>query len=128
MNRSRVFLIIGALYGLMSVALGAFAAHGLRPMVSADMLAAFETAARYQMYHSIALLITGLAMERSPLESIRILNAAGWCFALGTLLFSGSLYLFVLLQERWLAVITPLGGAGFLAGWLLLVFSFVKRT
>ena len=128
MNRSRIFLVIGALYGLMSVALGSFAAHGLRPMVPADMLATFGTAARYQMYHSIALLITGLAMERSPRESVRMLNAAGWCFALGTLLFSGSLYLFVLLQERWLAVITPLGGAGFLAGWLLLVFSFVKRT
>lgn len=118
---------MGALSGFVSVALGAFAAHGLRSVLAPDMLATFETAARYQMYHSFALMITGLVMERSPVGNLRRFTIAGWCFAIGTLFFCGSLYLLALLQERWIAAITPVGGAGFLAGWFFLAFSTVRR-
>ncbi len=125
LSTSGIFLTIGAVYGAMSVALGAFAAHGLRAAVPPEMLTTFETAARYQMYHALALVFTAVMMEKSPQDGI--LAGAGWCFALGTLLFSGSLYLLVLLREQWLAIITPLGGLGFLAGWLLLAFAALSR-
>ncbi len=98
--------------GLMflDVALGAFAAHGLKARLTPEMLAVFETGARYQAYHALALLL--LAAMRGP-------DKAGWCFAGGITLFSGSLYLLALTGERRFGMITPLGGLLFLAGWAL---------
>ena len=113
----RVFTICGALSAFIAVAAGAFGAHALRSRLSPDLLAAFETGARYQMYHALALVAVAWALSRWPTTPVR---TAGWLFLAGTVLFSGSLYLLALTGTRWLGVVTPLGGLCFLAGWLAL--------
>ena len=114
----RTFLAIGALLGLVAVAAGAFGAHALEARLSPDRLAIFETAARYQMYHALALLGVPIAAALLP-ATTSLVNAAGWSFVAGTIVFSGSLYLLALGGPRWLGAITPLGGLAFLAGWAL---------
>ncbi|HEX6292004.1 MAG TPA: DUF423 domain-containing protein [Herpetosiphonaceae bacterium] len=116
----RTFLAIGALSALVGVAAGAFGAHALRERLSAEMLAIFETGARYQMYHAFALIAVAWAQTRWPGT---LTTASGWLFVLGTLLFSGSLYLLSLSGVRWLGAITPLGGVAFLSGWLMLAWA-----
>ena len=113
----RVFLGLGAISAALAVALGAFAAHGLCSRISADALAAFETGARYHMYHSLALLAVAWAVTRWPSAWT---SAAGWLFVAGTVLFSGSLYLLAVTGVRALGAITPLGGLAFILGWLAL--------
>lgn len=113
----RTFLLLGALAGFLGVALGAFGAHGLRGRLTADMLAVFETGVRYQMYHAFAILFVAVAAARFDGWLIR---AAGWSFALGILLFSGSLYALALGGASRLGIITPFGGLAFLAGWACL--------
>ncbi len=115
------FLAVGAISGFIAVAAGAFGAHGLKGQLSPEMLAIFETAARYQMYHALALLAVALGASRatpSPLWSW-----SGWLFVVGTVLFSGSLYVLSLSGVRWLGAITPFGGLAFLAGWALLAVA-----
>ena len=119
----RMFLAIGALSALLGVAAGAFGAHSLRERLTTDMLAVFETGARYQMYHAFALIAVAWAQTRWPGT---LTTASGWLFVLGTLLFSGSLYLLSLTGIRWLGAITPLGGVAFLSGWLLLAWSALR--
>jgi uncharacterized membrane protein YgdD (TMEM256/DUF423 family) len=105
--------LVGAVLGFLGVAAGAFGAHALREAVTADRLAVFETAVRYQMYHALALLAVGaIGADR-----------AGWAFLAGTTIFSGTLYLLVLTDRRWLGAITPIGGVLLLAGWVLLVLA-----
>jgi uncharacterized membrane protein YgdD (TMEM256/DUF423 family) len=117
---ARIFFILGALSGLISVALGAFGAHTLRARLSSDLLSIFENGVRYQMYHALALLVTAWAVTRwSPSFSI----AAGWLFVAGTVIFSGSLYALSLSGVRWLGAITPLGGVAFIVGWLCLALA-----
>ena len=123
----RTFLAIAALFGLLAVAAGAFGAHALESRLSPDRLAVFETAARYQMYHALALFGVGLAGGALP-GAQALANAAGWAFVLGTLVFSGSLYLLALGGPRWLGAITPLGGLGLLAGWLLLGLAALRAS
>ncbi len=116
----RIFFILGSLSGLIAVTAGAFGAHSLRDRLSADLLATFETGARYQMYHALALLLAAWATTRwpGPLTSV-----AGWLFVAGTLIFSGSLYALSLSGLRWLGAITPLGGVAFIGGWLCLALA-----
>lgn len=116
----KIFWILGALFALLSVGAGAFGAHGLRARLEPDLLAIFETAARYQMYHALALLATAWAVERWPGTGAAL---AGWLFVAGILIFSGSLYLLVLTGTRWLGAITPIGGVAFLAGWAVLAWA-----
>jgi uncharacterized membrane protein YgdD (TMEM256/DUF423 family) len=116
----RIFLGLGALSGFLAVAAGAFGAHALRDRLSAEYLAVFETAARYQMYHALALLAVALLLSFRPLST---LQWAGWLFVVGTTLFCGSLYALALTGTRWLGAITPLGGIAFLAGWIFLALS-----
>jgi uncharacterized membrane protein YgdD (TMEM256/DUF423 family) len=116
----RFFFIAGSISALLAVALGAFAAHGLRNKLTPEMLTIFETGVRYQMYHALALLGVAWASTRWPGGSI---TAAGWLFILGTILFSGSLYLLSFTGVRWLGAVTPIGGAAFLLGWLLLAWG-----
>ena len=116
----RVFFVAGALSGLIAVAAGAFAAHGLRHQLAPEQLGVFETAARYQMYHALALLAVAWAAVRWPGSSAVL---AGWCFVAGIVVFSGSLYVLAFTGVRWLGAITPLGGLAFLAGWALLVWT-----
>jgi uncharacterized membrane protein YgdD (TMEM256/DUF423 family) len=117
----KLFFTLAAISGGSAVALGAFGAHGLKARLAADLLATFETAVRYQMYHALALLVVALAFARWPGSGL--LNAAGWLFLAGTLLFSGSLYLLSLTGLRWLGAVTPLGGVAFIAGWVCLALA-----
>ena len=117
MTGSRRLLALGAVSGFLAVALGAFGAHGLEGKVDEHLQKVFETGARYQMYHALALLVCAwVSRECSEAWAAR----AGGCFVIGTVLFSGSLYLRVLLDQKWLGAITPLGGLAFLAGWVCL--------
>ncbi|WP_068827504.1 DUF423 domain-containing protein [Pseudomonas sp. BMS12] len=113
----RVFLLLAALAGFTGVALGAFAAHGLKGQLGAQYLAVFQTGVHYQLIHALALFGVALLAERLP---GRLLKVAGNLFAVGILLFSGSLYLLALSGIGKLGMITPLGGLCFLAGWLCL--------
>ena len=124
-------IVWGALLAAAAVGLGAYAAHGLEKQLiglgyETDLpkrLAWFETGARYQMFHAIALLLTGVIAERR--ENRRTLSAAAILFVAGMLLFSGSLYAMTLLGSdwRWLGAITPLGGLSFILGWILLAIG-----
>ncbi|HSC58242.1 MAG TPA: DUF423 domain-containing protein [Gemmatimonadales bacterium] len=116
----RTFAALGALSAGLAVAAGAFGAHALKGHLSAEDLAVFETGARYQMYHALALLAVAWAASRWPGPSV---TAAGWLFVAGTILFSGSLYALALSGVRWLGAITPLGGVAFLAGWACLALG-----
>ncbi len=113
----RVFLVLAAASGFIAVAAGAFGAHALKARLAPDLLAVFDTAVRYQMFHVVGLIAVAWLAARS---SSAMLIASGWCFIAGTALFSGSLYLLALTGARWLGAITPVGGVLFLAGWLLL--------
>ena len=119
-DASRGFFALGALSALMAVVAGAFGAHGLRAMLSAESLAVFETGARYQMYHALALLAAGWAAHRWPCRAAR---AAGLLLAVGTVLFCGSLYALALGAPRWLGAVAPLGGLAFMAGWACLALA-----
>ena len=115
-----LFIRLGAAAGFVGVALGAFGAHGLRTRLSADHLAVFETGVRYQLVHAIALVLVGVLISRRP---SRLLTAAGWCFTLGILLFSGSLYVLSTTGTTAVGAVTPLGGLFFLAGWACLALA-----
>ena len=112
MERTHFFL--GALFGLLGVAMGAMGAHALEARLTPDRLDTFELAARYQLYHALALLATAWATTRWPGGAAHL---AGWFFVAGILLFSGSLYVLALGGPRWVAFITPFGGVSFLIGW-----------
>ena len=119
------WLATGALLGGAAVALGAFGAHGLKTRVPADLLAVFETAARYHLVHALAIVAVAWAAERFPGACV---TASGWLFLGGILLFSGSLYALVLTGVRGLGAITPLGGLALIAGWILLAAApFASR-
>jgi uncharacterized membrane protein YgdD (TMEM256/DUF423 family) len=119
----RVFFVAAAVSGFIAVALGAFAAHGLKARLAPEVLATFEVGVRYQMYHALALLAVAWACTRWPGT---LANGAGWLFVAGTLVFSGSLYLLALTGEKWLGAITPLGGLAFLAGWICLAAAWPR--
>jgi uncharacterized membrane protein YgdD (TMEM256/DUF423 family) len=117
------FYSLGAFSAAAGVALGAFAAHGLRSYLSAEMLAVFETGVRYQMYHSFGLLAAAFALGRPEYFNLRRCTMAGWCFVCGIVVFPGSLYFLSLTGLRWAGSITPLGGISFIAGWVLLALG-----
>src|SRR4051812_33114007 len=120
MTMARTFWWLGCMFGLTGVAAGAFGAHALRARLPADLLAVWETAARYQLIHALALLVVALAASRAASGAV---TAAGWLFAVGILLFSGSLYALALSGVRVLGALTPLGGVCFLAGWAALALA-----
>ena len=113
---SRIFLAIAAIFGGLSVGAGAFATHALREKLSERSLEIFETAARYQMYHALALLLVALLISRAEFPQ-PLFVVAGWSFIIGVSIFSGSLYALSLTNIKVLGAITPLGGAAFIAGW-----------
>ena len=108
---------VGALFAALSVAFGAFGAHGLKAKVSLEDLAIFETGAKYHMYHSLGLIFIGLVMAKIDTVLMRV---SGFAMAGGIVVFSGSLYALVLTQNRWLGAITPIGGGLLILSWLLL--------
>ncbi len=117
----RIFFLVGSLAGGLAVALGAFGAHALRGRLGEDLLATFEIGVRYQLYHALALLAVAFAIGRWPASGAAVW--AGWCFAGGILIFSGSLYLLSLTGARWLGAITPIGGLLLIAGWICLAWA-----
>lgn len=121
----RVFATLGAVSALLAVAAGAFGAHALRTRLSPDLLAAFETGARYQMYHALGLLLVAWTATRWSGAPVR---AAGWLFVAGTVIFSGSLYLLALTGARGFGALTPVGGLAFLAGWLALTVGIWRSS
>lgn len=126
----KFFLIIGTLLAGLSVALGAFGAHGLKKIVSSETVATFQTGVHYQRYHALALILVGVLAER---VSGNYLNYAGFLFLAAIVLFSGSLYLIVLFHAinkivpTPLNIITPVGGLLFIAGWVLLLIGIIKK-
>lgn len=119
----RIFLALGAASALIGVAAGAFGAHGLEARLPAERLAIWETAARYQLFHALALLAVAWAVTRWPRTAT---SAAGWLFVAGTVIFSGSLYVLAFTGIGWLGAITPIGGLAFLAGWACLVWTALR--
>ncbi len=109
----------GALNGLISVAAGAFGAHALKQRLDARSLEIFETAARYQMFHALAMVLCGVLVARGA-------TTAGWVFQAGIVIFSGSLYALALTGTKGLGAITPIGGLAFLVGWALLAWSALR--
>lgn len=113
---SQLFLAIASILGGTSVAAGAFASHALKEKLSDRALEIFETGARYQMYHALALLLVTLLLLRTETNQ-SLLTASGIAFIAGVAIFSGSLYALSLSGIKWLGAITPLGGVAFLVGW-----------
>lgn len=120
-----LFLLLSAGCALLAVAMGAFGAHGLKTILSPEMLAVYKTAVTYQMWHALGLSIIALLSAQNP--AAKQLIYAGWLMFAGIILFSGSLYLLSLLSLPWLGMITPLGGLCFLAAWLLVII-FAYQT
>jgi len=119
----RTFFTLGAALAGIGVALGAFAAHGLKSRLAPDLLQVFETGVRYQVFHALALLAVAWAAARWPSPGV---HAAGWLFVAGVALFSGSLYTLATSGARWLGAVTPLGGLCFLAGWAVLAVAVAR--
>jgi len=126
---SRRWLVFGAVLGGLAVACGAFGDHALKAHFAADgslspaeehQLAVWEIAARYEMYHALALLAVGILAGRSDQ---RLLHIAGWLFTVGTVIFSGCMYALALTGQRWLGAIVPIGGISLIAGWVCLAIS-----
>jgi uncharacterized membrane protein YgdD (TMEM256/DUF423 family) len=130
-----LFLRTAAVLGFLAVALGAFGAHGLAPILEAHGTAAiWNTAVQYHFYHTLALLALGLSLAATTapaasaaMGSFRFIGWIGWiglCWSVGIVIFSGSLYILSVTGLRWLGAITPIGGLFFLVGWVLLFFSY----
>lgn len=115
----KLSLLLGALGGFSSVAIGAFGAHAMRSRLDEYALRIYETAVQYQFYHSLALLAVGLLLMQFPQSTL--LKSSVIAFTLGILVFSGSLYVLSISGLRWLGAVTPLGGLAFLVGWACLM-------
>ena len=120
---AKLWLSFGASFAFLGVMMGAFGAHLLGPSLNERQHAIYETAAKYQLYHALALLALGLWVAQSPANVGFATEWAGWAFSVGILLFSGSLYALALTDLKILGAITPLGGAAFLTGWALFAYS-----
>jgi len=124
-------LTVAALLGAAGVGLGAFGAHGLKAQLGADGLDTWQTAVTYHLIHVLAMLAVGVWLRAAALSGHVLPGGtalAGWSFAAGVLLFSGSLYLLALGGPRWLGPVTPLGGAAFIFGWLALAWAAVRTA
>jgi len=122
LNPINLIIAFGAFNAFIAVAAGAFAAHGLKDILSAEYLSTFKTAADYQLMHGIGLIIIGLINKQN---TNRCNIAAAVFMLVGIILFSGSLYLLTLTGTRWLGIITPFGGVCFLIAWLTLGFNYL---
>jgi uncharacterized membrane protein YgdD (TMEM256/DUF423 family) len=126
----KIYLIIGTVLAGLAVALGAFGAHGLKKVVSAENVAVYQTGVQYQMYHALALVLVGILSERIMNG---FLSYAGVLFVAGVVLFSGSLYLIVSLYAMnktvptAVGILTPIGGLFFILGWICLLISLLKK-
>ena len=120
------FVILGSLSALLGVALGAFGAHGLKTKVVPELLITWQTGVQYHLIHALGLLLIGILCQLMPEASL--VRTAGWFIVVGTILFSGRLYVLVLTNIRALGMITPLGGVAFLIGWSMLAIAAWQHT
>lgn len=123
---SAAWLGAAGLLGAVGVALGAFGAHALRPLLPLQVMTIYETAVRYHLFHALALLGCGILLAQFPERAAR-LRLAAWGFTAGIVLFSGSLYLLALTGWRWLGAVTPVGGVLWLGAWTLVAAAFWSR-
>jgi uncharacterized membrane protein YgdD (TMEM256/DUF423 family) len=121
---AKLFVGLGALAAALGVALGAFGAHALKARLSADMLAVWQTAVQYHLWHALGLIAIGALVQHLPASGA--LRLAGWLMLAGIVLFSGSLYVLAASGVRWLGAVTPFGGACFIAGWIVLAYAVVR--
>ncbi|MEL6186466.1 MAG: DUF423 domain-containing protein [Myxococcota bacterium] len=115
----QTWISVASISAFLAVAAGAFGAHGLKQQLGPDLLEVFETGARYHMFHALGLGLVGVLGLVRPGTSV---NGPAWALLVGTLIFSGSLYLLALTGQRWLGAITPIGGTAFLVGWAWLAW------
>ncbi|MCH7320508.1 DUF423 domain-containing protein [Solibacillus sp. MA9] len=121
-------IISGAIHGFLAVALGAFAAHGLKDILDDYGTGIWDTAVQYQMFHATALILVGILMARSIIGEVKQLKIAMICFNFGILIFSGSLMVLALTGIKVLGAITPIGGVLFLVGWVMVIMATLKRA
>ncbi len=124
MSMMQLWIVLGAIFGLLSVVAGALGAHALSAYLEADALETFETAVRFQMYHALALLATGILTDR---WKSGLVSLAGAFFATGVVLFSGSLYILALTGIGVLGAVAPVGGATLIAGWTTLIIGAIRH-
>jgi len=126
----KLFLLSGSLLGGIAVILGAFGAHGLKKYVPAETVGTFQTGVQYQMYHALALVLAAIVFEKAGQQNL--MQWAGYCFLIGIILFSGSLYLLTAMKAtgkvglEGIGIVTPFGGLFLIAGWLLFFISVLK--
>ncbi|HSJ24225.1 MAG TPA: DUF423 domain-containing protein [Longimicrobiales bacterium] len=116
----RHFIVIGAVLAAAAVAAGAFGAHALASRLSPDRLSTWETAARYHMYHGLALVLVAAVGDRLQLP---LAGAAAWLILIGVVIFAGTVYVLALGGPRWLGAVTPVGGLALIAGWLVFAWA-----
>ncbi len=121
---AKLFITLASFSGMLAVVLGAFGAHALKARLDDYSLGVWETAVQYHFYHALALLAVGIVALGQPQSTL--LRSSGWLFLLGTLFFSGSLYLLAVSGTRWLGAVTPLGGLAFIGGWACLAVASWK--
>ncbi|ORU92446.1 MAG: hypothetical protein A6F70_02705 [Cycloclasticus sp. symbiont of Bathymodiolus heckerae] len=117
------FITLGAILAFLAVAFGAFGAHALKEILTPHLLDVYHTAADYQMWHAIGLILIGILFQQKPST---LLRKAGWLILSGTLIFSGSLYALSLSGIKIFGAITPIGGVLLLCGWLTLAYASIK--
>ena len=122
MTNTKLFMVIGALLGATAVAAGAFGAHALQSRLTPERLVQWELAARYQMYHALALIAVAWSSDRFGSR----VDMAGWLMLFGTLVFAGTVYALALGSPRWFGAITPIGGVSLIAGWVWLIVAVVR--
>lgn len=126
--QNRSLLATGCFLMFVAVAAGAFGAHGLKSVLSSDMLAIWQTAVLYQMIHSLGVIAVGLALLVCSDELAVWLKRCAYLMLVGMGLFCGSLYALAYSELRWLGAITPLGGVAFLAAWLTMTWAFFRKS
>ncbi|CAD2072016.1 DUF423 domain-containing protein [Phocicoccus pinnipedialis] len=119
----KVLIIVGAINALISVACGAFGAHGLEGKLSEHYLQVWETACRYQMYHGLGIILIGVLKH---MTGIQLFGTAGWIMLVGIILFSGSLFVLALSGVKILGAVTPIGGVFFIASWVMVIIGALK--
>jgi uncharacterized membrane protein YgdD (TMEM256/DUF423 family) len=126
MNKlSRRFLILSSILLALAVGFGAFGAHIIQDMVTAERFAVYQTGVQYHFYHALGLMIIGLAALH--MTQNKLLKWSGYSMILGIIIFSGSLYLLTLTDTGWLGAITPVGGIAFISGWILFALAIIRQ-